>query len=106
MCESILPAETTRSHEGSFIISCNLIVNVIIFIRVVLSYEIIFCIVIMINLYLGFPFSLVRKITVGPKLDCSTLRKSCLRICLHLNLKFRAVIILVGQMMNKQCKEF
>ena len=78
----------------------------IIVIRVVLFCIAIIIIIMIIHLYLGFPFSLVGKITVGPKLDCSTLRKSRLRIRLQLNLKFKVLIILNDQMTNNQTKEF
>ena len=88
MCESMFPAETTRNQEGSFIISCNGGV-IVIFVPVIITTIIITIITIVIttNLYLWFPFSLVGKITVGPKLDCPALGKSRLGVRLQLNLE-------------------
>ena len=46
------------------------------------------------NLDLWFPFPLVWKITVGPELDCSSLRKSRVRISLQLDLKMRKFVMI------------
>ena len=46
------------------------------------------------NLDLWFPLPLVWKITVGPELDCSSLRKSRVRISLQLDLKMRQFVMI------------
>ena len=46
------------------------------------------------NLDLWFPLPLVWKITVGPELDCSSLRKSRVRISLQLDLKMRKFVMI------------
>ena len=68
----------------------NMCVGICIFHRICIFH----CICIWLwNLDLWFPLPLVWKITVGPELDCSSLRKSRVRISLQLDLKMRQFVM-------------
>ena len=69
----------------------NMCVGICIFHRICIFH----CICIWLwNLDLWFPLPLVWKITVGPELDCSSLRKSRVRISLQLDLKMRQFVMI------------